>query len=119
MNAAELDNRGVIDLMSAMTALAYDDYVNGAILLKESEYEVRNGVVRLTYVRGRKFESYTSHQRTVMNAKVQYFSTAKMFLEGTRLGDYLLEYAEKDIADGKRKRTRKYTTLDRFEGVTK
>lgn len=117
MNAAELDNRGVIDLMCAMTALAYDDYVNGAILLKNSDYEVKSGVIKLLYVNGRKFESYTSHQRTTMNAKVRNFTSAKLFLQDTRVGDYLLEHAEKDIEKGKHRGVRKTVAFDVYEGV--
>lgn len=119
MNAAEMDNRGVSDLMCAMVALAYDDYVNGAILLKNSRYEVKNGVISLIEVNGRNINFYNRAKRSSLNIKVRNYTSAKKFLEGTRLGDYLLEHAEKDIADGKHKRTRKYASLDRLEGVTK
>lgn len=117
MNAVEMDNRGVIDLMSAMTALAYDDYVNGAILLNESEYEEKNGVIKLISVKGKSINLYNRAKKSTMNSKIRYYCTAKKFLEGTRLGDYLIEQAQKDIEKGKHRGVRKTVAFDAYEGV--
>ena len=117
MTAKDMDNRGVTDLLCAMTALAYDDYVNGGILLNESVYEINSGVIRLISVRGKRFGAYTSHQRTALNAKVRFYSSAKSFLEGTRMGDYLLEQAKKDIEKGNYRGNRKTVAFNKYEGV--
>ena len=117
MNAREMDNVGVSDLMCAMVALAYDDYVNGAILLKNSVYEVNSGVIRLIWVNGKRFGEYSSHQRTTLNAKIRNYTSALAFLQDTRLGDYLLERAEVDIAKGKHRGVRKTVAFNAYEGV--
>ena len=117
MNAVDLDNRGVLDLLSAITALAYDDYVNGAILLRHSLYEEKNGVIKLIEVKGKSIESYRRSKKSEFNCRVKYYSSAKRFLENTRIGDYLLQQAEKDIAKGKHRGVRK--TVHVYEGVNR
>ena len=102
----KLEDSAVKNLLSAMTSLAYDDYVNGAILLNNSQYEVHNGVVNLISVNGKQYKSFTSDQKTTLNSMTNNYATAKMFFEGTRLGEYLLGKAEEEIKVGKYRRTR-------------
>lgn len=115
----EFSDRSVTDLMCAMVALAYDDYVNGAILLNNSEYETNSGVVKLLRVDGKEFKKYSRHQQTDLNSRARNYATAKMFLEGTRLGDYLLWKAKADIEKGKYRGSRKTIAFDMYEGVNR
>ena len=118
MNAVDMDNRGVIDLLSAMTALAYDDYVNGGILLENSRYEVKKDVIRLIEVYGKPIELYRRTKKTEFNDKVKFYTSAKKYLEGTRLGDYLLQQGDKEIEKGKHRSVRKTVAFNTFEGAS-
>lgn len=96
----------VTDLLNAMTALAYDDYVNGGILLKNSEYLEKNGNIILVSVKGRPIEAYTRHQQYAMHNKVYLYTTARIYFENTRLGNYLIRKGDQEIAEGHSRRTR-------------
>ena len=68
-------SEGVANLLIAFTVQAYDDYVNGGILLQKSEYEVNNGVVKLLSVNGRKPKANEEN-------KIKYYSWSLMSLAG-------------------------------------
>lgn len=98
---------GVTDLLKAMTALAYDDYVNGGILLKNSEYLVKNGNIILVSVKGRPIETYSRHQQYMLHNKAYLYTTAKNYFEDTRLGSYLIRKGDQEIAEGHSRRAQK------------
>ena len=97
--------------MRAMTALAYDDYVNGGILLKNSQYEETNGNIKLISVKGRPLNTFSRHQQYMFINKVYLYKTAKIYFEDTRLGNYLIRKGDKEIAEGKPRRTRQRSEI--------
>ncbi len=70
-----MTDEGAYNLMIAITERAYKDYVIGLKLMRTN------------------FRKKTHHVELMMG----YFETAKIFLEGTSMGDYLIMRAEKDI----------------------
>lgn len=70
-----MTDEGAYNLMIAITERAYKDYVIGLKLMRTN------------------FRKKTHHVELMMG----YFETAKIFLEGTSMGDYLIMRAEKEI----------------------
>lgn len=86
-------SEGVANLLIAFTVQAYDDYVNGGILLQKSEYEVNNGVVKLLSVNGRKPKANEEN-------KIKYYSWSLMYFSGTKYGEWLIRKGNEEIRAG-------------------
>lgn len=71
-----MTDEGAYNLLIAITERAYKDYVIGLKLMKRAGFRKR------------------SHK---VPAMMQEFKTAKAFLEGTKMGDYLMKRAEEEI----------------------
>ena len=110
----KLENSAVKNLLCAMTSLAYDDYVNGGVLLSQSEYEIHDGVINLISINGKPYKSFGGRKRNYLNSMTNNYSTAKKFFEDTELGEYLLKKADEEIKLGKYRRTRRIEE-DRYE----
>lgn len=72
-----MTDEGAYNLLIAITERAYKDYVIGLKLMRTN------------------FRKKTHHVELMMG----HFETAKIFLEGTSMGDYLIMRAEKEIND--------------------
>lgn len=70
-----MTDEGANNLLIAITERAYKDYVIGLKVLQKKKHPY----------------SY--------NYKSDHFRTAKMFLEGTKMGEYLIRKAEEEIYD--------------------
>ena len=70
-----MTDEGVYNLMIAITERAYKDYLLGLRLMKTG------------------FRRKTHKVEQIMGA----YETAKIFLEGTSMGEYLMDKAEKEI----------------------
>ena len=95
-----LTDYGTVRLLVALTNAAYNDYVNGGLLLKHSEYEVNSGVIKLLKVNNRK---PTSKEKNL----VKYYAWSLMYFEDTNWGKYLMRKGDEAIRAGERRGIKK------------
>lgn len=93
MSREEYFSEGVANLLIAFTVQAYDDYVNGGILLKKAEYEVRTGVIKLIRVNDRKPKP--NEENLIM-----YYSWSLNYFNGTKYGEWLIRKGNEEIKAG-------------------
>ena len=86
--------------MRALTNAAYNDYVNGGLLLKHSEYTTNSGVITLIKVNDRK---PTSKEKNL----IKYYAWSVMYFEGTNWGEYLMRKGNEAIREGRRRGIKK------------
>lgn len=72
-----MTDEGTYNLLIAITERAYKDYVIGLKLMRTN------------------FRKKTHHVELMMG----YYETAKLFLEGTEMGDYLINKADMEVKD--------------------
>lgn len=70
-----MTDEGAYNLLIAITERAYKDYLIGLKLMRTN------------------FRKKTHHVELMMG----YYETARIFLEGTPMGEYLMDRAEKEI----------------------
>lgn len=70
-----MTDEGAYNLLIAITERAYKDYVIGLKLMRTD------------------FRKKSHHVEQMM----KHYETARIFLEGTKMGDYLLQKAEKEV----------------------
>ena len=70
-----MTDEGAYNLLIAITERAYKDYVIGLKLMRTN------------------FRKKTHHLEQMM----KHYETARIFLEDTQMGDYLLQQAEKEV----------------------
>lgn len=103
----ELSDKGIENLMIAVTERAYADYVLGGLLLKRCEYEEVNGVIHVTKFGGHNVGD--GRRRRAIDNKLRLYSTAKSFFEGTSWGEYLMRKGNEEIAGNNfPRKTRRY-----------
>lgn len=103
----KLNDKGVENLMIAITERAYADFVLGEILLKRCEYEESDGVIHVTKVDGHNVGD--GRKRRAIDNKLRLYSTAKSFFEGTNWGEYLMRKGKEEVAGNKfQRKTRRY-----------
>lgn len=70
-----MTDEGAYNLLIAITGCAYKDYFNGLRMIHAGYFRKTHKVEQI----------------------IKNYETAKMFLEGTSMGDYLIGQAEKEI----------------------
>lgn len=70
-----MTDEGAYNLLIAITERAYKDYVIGLKLMRTN------------------FRKKTHHVELMM----KHYETARIFLKGTKMGDFLLQQAEKEV----------------------
>ena len=103
-SAEKLYDEGVANLLTAFIISAYDDYVNGGLLLKRSEYETKNGVIKLHSVNGRK---PTAKEDNL----IKYYTWSVKYFEDTKYGLWLMRKGNEQIAEGKHRGINRNTIL--------
>ena len=93
MRARDMCDEGVANLLTAFTISAYDDYVNGGILLQRAEFETTNGVIKLLTVNGRK-------PKPREESLVKYYIWSKKYFDGAKYGEWLIRKGNEEIRAG-------------------
>lgn len=93
MSTSEFLSEGVANLLIAFTVQAYDDYVNGGILLNRSEFEIRDGVVKLLSVNNRK-------PRANEENIIKYYTWSLTYFKDTKYGEWLIRKGDEEIKAG-------------------